>query len=90
MFSKEWEELKSEGSGHYKVEGVEPMDLYRSGGILWDLAIGSIIGYAFRNREENPRAPRDVIKDMTKIIHFAKMIYVIAKEEIDEEAERKK
>ncbi len=30
MESKTWEELKHQGSGHYKTGGVEPIDLYRS------------------------------------------------------------
>lgn len=27
---KTWEELKQQGSGHYKSGGIEPIDLYRS------------------------------------------------------------
>lgn len=31
---KSWDELKQEGSGHYKSGQVEPIDLYRAGGLL--------------------------------------------------------
>jgi hypothetical protein len=68
-----WEDIKKDGSGHYKEGGIEPIDLYRSGDMLRHFALCSIIKYAFRNREQsNPVNP----KDMDKIIHYAKMLKV--------------
>lgn len=67
-----WDELKEEGSEHYKGGGIEPIDLYRSGGILKDFAIGNIIKYAYRNRSSYRT---DINKDdMEKIIHYARML----------------
>lgn len=60
--------IKQFGSEHYKTGGIEPIDLYESGGILKHFAIGSIIKYAFRNRE---KVSKD---DMNKIIHFASIL----------------
>ena len=67
-----WEEVKKGGSQHYKEGEVEPIDLYRSGGILLDWAIGEIMSHAFRNRGQitariNP-------KDFEKIKHYAEII----------------
>lgn len=71
----EWKELKKDGSDHYKTGGVEPIDLYKSAGILKHFAIGSIIKYAHRN------ANRPIVeKDIDKIIHYAKMLKVICHE----------
>jgi len=62
------EEMKK-GSKHYKTDGAEPFDLYKSGGIMWDFCIANIIKYAFRNRRElgQPVNP----KDIEKMIHYA-------------------
>lgn len=60
--------IKQFGSEHYKTGGIEPIDLYESGGILKHFAIGSIIKYAFRNREKISK------DDMNKIIHFASIL----------------
>jgi len=70
-----WVELKKQGSEHYKTGGVEPIDLYRSMGILRGFAIASIIKYAARNAgtgrpEDNPVS----VKDMTKIKHYADLL----------------
>jgi len=66
--------IKSRGSEHYKTGSVEPIDLMKAGGILHHFAIGSIIKYAFRNRDKiNPA-------DMDKIIHYAEMLKEIADE----------
>jgi len=74
-----WEELKKRGQDHYKTSGsVEPIDLYRSSGMLRHFALGSIIKYAFRNAD--PSKPLSV-KDLEKIIHYAQLL--IAAEEID-------
>ena len=66
-----WDELKKSGSNHYKTGGVEPIDLYRSGGMFRDFALCSIIKYAFRNR--NPEEPI-FEKDMLKIIDYAQKL----------------
>lgn len=56
------------GSDHYKTGGVEPIDLYKAGGMFRHFALCCIIKYAFRNRDKvNER-------DMDKIIHYAKML----------------
>lgn len=63
-----WDELKSQGSEHYKTGGVEPIDLYRSGGMFKDFALCSIIKYAFRQRAVlNAR-------DLDKIIDYAQKL----------------
>lgn len=68
-----WEDIKKDGSGHYKDGGVEPIDLYRDIGILRHWVIGEICQHALRNRDmQNPVNP----KDMDKIIHYAKMLKV--------------
>lgn len=70
-----WDDLKQSGSGHYKAGGgVEPIDLYRSGGILRPFAVASIIKYAFRQREAVS------VSDCDKIIHYARMLKVLAQE----------
>jgi hypothetical protein len=83
-----WNELKEQGSAHYKVDTdafgfvlVEPIDLYKSGGLLRDFAIGSIIKYAFRNRKEIRRNAN--ITDLKKIIHYAEMLISIEEERLE-------
>lgn len=66
-----WDELKKSGSNHYKTGGVEPIDLYRAGGMFRDFALCSIIKYAFRNR--NPEEPLNE-KDLLKIIDYAQKL----------------
>lgn len=66
-----WDTLKQSGSNHYKTGGVEPIDLYRAGGMFRDFALCSIIKYAFRNR--NPEEPISE-KDMLKIIDYAQKL----------------
>jgi len=68
----DWELLKSQGSGHYKTGGgVEPIDLYRAGGMFKPFALCSIIKYAFRSRDISG----DIfIKNMDKVIDYAKKL----------------
>jgi len=68
-----WEEIKSQGSEHYKGD-TQPLDLMKSGGLLWDKAVADIIKYAYRNRRElgEPVNPKDIVK----IKHYADMLYV--------------
>jgi len=70
-FVNTWDETKKSGSQHYKTGGVEPIDLYRAGGMFRDFALCSIIKYAFRNR--NPEEPI-FEKDMLKIIDYAQKL----------------
>jgi len=71
MSKKTWEEIKGSGSDHYKQKGeVEPIDLYKSMGILQNFAIASIIKYASRNTMYRYVK----VKDMDKIIHYAEML----------------
>ena len=66
-----WVELKKQGSDHYKTGGIEPIDLYRAGGMLRSFALCSIMKYAFRNRnDEEPIS----VKDMRKIIDYAEKL----------------
>jgi hypothetical protein len=71
---KTWDEIKQGGSVHYKVGGVEPIDLYRAGGALRDFALCSIIKYAFRNIQHGTDAGPVKTRDMDKIIHYAEML----------------
>lgn len=71
---KSWAELKQTGSDHYKGDGVEPIDLYRAGGILHDFAIGNIIKYAYRSRQGMDLDRKTLEKNMQKIIHYAELI----------------
>jgi len=66
---KTWEEIKQGGSGHYKTGSVEPIDLYKSIGILQDFAIASIIKYAARQKQKGIN-----VSDLDKIIHYAEML----------------
>jgi len=71
---KTWDELKAQGSFHYRTGGVQPIDLYRDLGIFQDFAIGSIIKYASRNIACGPDAPPVKTSDMRKIIHYAELL----------------
>jgi len=73
-----WEALKRDGADHYKRGLIEPIDLYRSGGILPHFAIGNIIKYAFRQNEKL------CVSDCDKIIHYAEMLKCLA-QDIDKE-----
>lgn len=71
----DWEDVKNDGSEHYKTRGgIEPIDLYKSGGMLQDYCITAIIKYAFRNRSEARCAAEMEPKDLKKIIHCAEIL----------------
>lgn len=75
-----WEHLKQMGSDHYKGGGVEPIDLFRAGDTFQDFAVSSIIKYAYRNRRA--LAGTNISeKDMTKIIHYARLLIVCHQEQ---------
>ena len=66
-----WEEVKEEGSLHYHNTGsIEPIDLYKSLGILKHWIIGEICQHALRNRDKVSVSS----EDMKKIIHYAKIL----------------
>jgi hypothetical protein len=72
------------GSDHYKTGSIEPIDLYKSGGMFQDYALTSIIKYAFRNRKELNRTDYDkVILDMTKIKDLADKLIIFFNKEIN-------
>ena len=73
-----WKDVKEVGSTHYKTLQIEPIDLYKSGELLQDFAIGNIIKYAFRNRSVCKYIN---ISDMNKIIHYAQILITIKEEE---------
>jgi len=72
------------GSDHYKTGSVEPIDLYKSGGMFQDYALTSIIKYAFRNRKDLHRTDYDkIILDMTKIKDLADKLIIFFNKEIN-------
>ena len=68
--------MEEKGSEHYKGGEVEPLDLMRSGQILWDFAIGSIIKYAYRNSEMRieGKDTSDIKADLDKIKHYCEIL----------------
>lgn len=78
-----WEDTKINGSPYYKG-GIEPVDLFKQGEILYDFAIGSIIKYAYRSREDANRKQESKLDDVNKIIHYACMLKVIIEERLNE------
>ena len=83
-----WQELKKRGSEHYKKnpDVIEPIDLYKAGGMLRDAAVSNIIRYAYRNRRELERPINP--KDMDKIIHYTEMLLAQQEEEAEVEMTR--
>lgn len=67
-----WDELKNQGSEHYKTGGVEPVDLYKAGGMFRFFALCSIIKYAFRSRDLTDTEL--FLKNMDKIIDYAQKL----------------
>lgn len=66
-----WEELKCQGSEHYRTGGTQPIDLYRDLDIFRGFALASIIKYAARNCDhQKPVSTRD----MSKIKHYADLL----------------
>ena len=72
------------GSDHYKTGSIEPIDLYKSGGMFQDYALTSIIKYACRNRKDLHRTDYDkIILDMTKIKDLADKLIIFFNKEIN-------
>lgn len=69
-----WDEIKQDGQNHYKTGDVEPIDLYKAGGILQDGIIWNIIKNAYRSRREARPTFADIQHFMTEIIHYANML----------------
>jgi len=69
---KSWQDLKRQGSDHYKTGTIEPIDLYLSLGIFRPFALASIIKYASRNTGTDGRLVSE--RDMRKIIHYAELL----------------
>lgn len=72
---KTWEELKQQGSSHYRTDGVQPVDLYRDLGVFRNWALVEICQHAIRNLgtgkpEDSPVSN----KDMRKIIDYAEKL----------------
>ena len=79
-----WQEIKQGGNEQYKTHGVEPIDLYRDGGILQDFVIGCIIKYAYRNRSQTKREPANINpNDIKKIKHYADMLGQLQKDALN-------
>lgn len=74
MAIQNWEELKQQGSSHYKTGGVEPVDLYKAGGMFDEFALCSIIKYAFRSRPDRQLDDETFHRNMDKIIDYAQKL----------------
>jgi hypothetical protein len=74
MNKVKWDELKQQGSEHYKSGSTEPIDLYASGNMFLDFALSSIIKYAFRSRNEMKLESYLFAKNMDKIIDYAQKL----------------
>ncbi len=72
--ANKWVELKKDGSAHYKTSGVEPIDLYKAGGMLRDFCLASIIKYAFRSRKDSFAGVNTLTSNLSKIIHLAEIL----------------
>jgi hypothetical protein len=77
--SQTWDELKKEGSGHYKSGDVQPIDMFKAGNALRDFAVCSVVKYVWRNRREV--SPSINVNDLHKARHFIDMLLSIAIEE---------
>lgn len=66
-----WEELKKEGSKHYKDGDAQMIDVYKGRGIFTNWALPEIAQHAVRNAP----VKRDCfIDDMVKVIHYARLL----------------
>ena len=81
---KTWDELKQQGSGHYKTGGAEPIDIYKSKGTFKPFALCSISKYATRNMDKELN-----IRDMVKIIHYSELLIAELLEQTEVSAEER-
>jgi|MudIll2142460700_1097286.scaffolds.fasta_scaffold21582_5 hypothetical protein len=74
MKDSSWRAVKTRGSNHYKKDPtkVEPIDLYRDGGMLRDFCLSNIIKYAYRNRADTGKPL--LMQDLEKIKHYADIL----------------
>jgi len=77
-----WDEIKLRGAKHHKTTGAEPIDLFKDGDMLRDVALGNIMKYAFRNRRQARRQVK--VADLYKIKHYADMILVAYGKKLEE------
>jgi len=83
-----WSQLKKKGNKDYKAGRLEPIDLLKSGGVLWNFALGNIIKYAYRNINltisdgwfQSGLDVKEIHSDLDKIIHYAEMLKVVLNE----------
>lgn len=79
---KTWDEVKQDGSGHYKHGLTEPIDLYKDVPYHGDLlavqifALCNIIKYAYRCLTRGTSE-----SDLNKIIHYAEIAGAASKTE---------
>ena len=81
MNLEKWEQLKKQGSNHYKTCSTEPVDLYASGNMFHDFALSSIIKYAFRSRRDERLEANKLIDNLNKIIDYAEKLKAYLGEE---------
>ena len=71
-----WADLKHDGSEHYKLDGVEKVDLYRSLGILPEWAMCGAVDRMVRNIKAL-KAGKDInLADVKKVVHELLFLYV--------------
>lgn len=74
MKIKDWNTIKQTGNSAFKTGGVEPIDLYKTGGILHDGIIWNIIKCAYRSRRELNISMDEMMHNMGEIKHYADML----------------
>jgi len=71
MNFQSWDELKKEGSAHYKDGDAQMIDIYKQKGTFTPWAINEGTQHFQRNAPEK----RDCfVEDMVKLIHYAKLL----------------
>ena len=81
---KIWDELKNEGSAHYKTGEAQMIDIYKAKGVLKPWALCEIAQHAIRNVDKVVVS----IDDLRKILHYTELL--IAEQTEVYEALRKK
>lgn len=76
-----WEDLKNKGSDHYKTGKIEPIDLYKSSGMLRHFVLGNIIKYSFRNTDLSKPINKS---DLQKVIHYAELLIADLEDQEDD------
>ena len=87
MEYKTWEELKLQGSQHYKTGKTEPIDLYRSvvpHGTLSAFAVKALtdnIKYSYRMLTQGVN-----LKDTAKVRHYTELLEAEVRESLPKES----